>query len=301
MAAHTGSRRQGTQPACMLHPRAGGGGISNTRTPDHRTLVAATTAGSPENLHATLRAGVPRSQAILASGNRTEAPTHTPPEPRSTARHGTRRARHPADRAKATGQRARTRTPHHQAGTAPQGSHGEHEGAPERTEGALPPTGVYIRSVQAKLKGKPKGTAMYKVMGCASNAASRAVQGMSYPISKRFSAVVPIFKAFIPPRTCPTKKKAKHRRSKPHHEAATHRHSVPCRPNANRTTGIAPTRPPRPNTSHSRTGQPLGGEDDDPLTAPTKHSAGNNPTTSQADTPLPGEPRQNTPDGKQIT
>ena len=82
---------------------------------------------------------------------------------------------------------------------------------------------------------------------------------------------------------------------------ATHRQSVPCRPNATGTTGTDPTRPPRPNTSNSRTGRPLGGEDDGQPTAPTKHSAGNNATTSHADTPQPDEPRQNTPDGKQKT
>ena len=48
-----------------------------------------------------------------------------------------------------------------------------------------------------------------------------------------------------------------------HHEGATHRQSVPCRPNATGTTGPDPTRPPRPNASDNRTGRPLGGEDDD--------------------------------------
>ena len=124
------------------------------------------------NCHATLRAGVSPSQAILASGNRTKAPTHTPPEPQSTAQYRTQPARHPAGRGKATGQQARTS--HQQACTAPRGSHGEHGGAPKRTQGALPLTGLYIRSAQAKLEGKPKGTAMYKVMGCACSAASRA-------------------------------------------------------------------------------------------------------------------------------
>ena len=55
--------------------------------------MAATTAGCPENRHATLKAGVPQSQTNLTSGNRTEAPKHTPPEPRSTAQHRTQRAR----------------------------------------------------------------------------------------------------------------------------------------------------------------------------------------------------------------
>ena len=58
----------------------------------------------------------------------------------------------------------------------------------EETEGALRPTGMYIRSAQARPKTKPKGTAMYKMTGCACNAGSRAGQGMSYQFSKRFSA-----------------------------------------------------------------------------------------------------------------
>ena len=122
----------------------------------------------------------PPNQAPRASRNRTEAPTHTPPELRGTAQHRTRRARHPADLAKATGRRAQAQTQRHQAGTAPRGSHGEHGGALRRIEGALPLTGVYIRSAHAKLKGQPKGTAMYKMMSCACNAASRAGQGMAY-------------------------------------------------------------------------------------------------------------------------
>ena len=258
------------------------------------------TAGGPENRHATLRAGVPPSQATLASGNRTEAPTHTQPSPRSTARHGTQRVRHPLGRAKAPGQQAQARTPHHRAGTAPRGSHREHGDARKRIEGAFPPTGVSIRSAQARLKGKPKGTAMYKMTGCACNAASRAGQGMSYQLSKPFSAVVPIFKTFLPPGTRPTKRKAKHRRSTPHHEGATHHQNVPCRPNATGTAGTDPKRPPRPNTSNSRTDRPLGGEDDGQPAKPTKHSAGNDASTSHADTPQPDEPRQNAPDGKQM-
>ena len=122
----------------------------------------------------------PPRQANLASGNPTEVPTHKPPEPRGTARHGTQRARQPAERAKATARRAQARVPHHRAGTAPRSSDGEHRGAAMRIEGALPPTGVYIRSAQGKLKGQLKGTAMYKMMGCACNAASRAGQGMLY-------------------------------------------------------------------------------------------------------------------------
>ena len=140
----------------------------------------------------------PPSQATLASGNRTEAPTHTPPEPRGTARHGTQRARHPADRAKATGRPAQAPTPHHRACTTPRGSHGEHGGAPKRTEGALPPTGVYIRSAQAKQKEQLQGTAMHKMMGCACNAASRVRQGMWHRISNLFSAFVPIISTFSP-------------------------------------------------------------------------------------------------------
>ena len=159
----------------------------NTRAPDHRTLVAVTTAGDAKNRHATAKGGVPPSQATLASGSRSEGPTHTPPEPQSTARHGTQRPRHPADRAKATGQRAQARPPHHHAGTAPRGSHREHGDAPNRTEGASSPTGVYIRSAQARLKEKSKGTAMYTMTGCACNAASRAGQGMSYQFSILFS------------------------------------------------------------------------------------------------------------------
>ena len=165
--------------------------------------MATATAGGPENRHATLRAGVPPSEATLASRNRSEAPTHAPPELRSKARHRTQRARHPADRAKATGQRAQARIPHHRAGTAPRASHREDGDAPKRTEGALPPRGVCIRSAQARLKEKPQGTAMYKMTGCACNAAYRAGQGMSYQFSKLFSAIVPIFKNFSPPGDTP--------------------------------------------------------------------------------------------------
>ena len=121
---------------------------------------------------------VPPSQTTLTSGNRPETLTHTPPGPRSTAWHGTQRARQPANPAQATGQRTRARTPHHHAGTAPQGSHREHGNAKKRIKNgeALPQTGVYIRSTQVRPKGKPKGTAMYKMTGCACNAGSRAGQ-----------------------------------------------------------------------------------------------------------------------------
>ena len=60
--------------------------------------------------------------------------THTPAT--EAARHGTIRHR--------TGRQLHTRAPHHRAGAAPWGSHGEHGDAPRGTEGALPPTGVYI-------------------------------------------------------------------------------------------------------------------------------------------------------------
>ena len=148
-----------------------------------------------------------------------------------------------------TGRRTQARAPHHRAGAAPWGSHGEHGDAPRRTKGALPLTGVYILSAQAKLKGQPKGTAMYQMMGCACKAASRAGQGMLYRISKLFLAVVPIVNTFPSPEDTP------------HHEGATHRQNVPCRPNATGTTGTNPTRPPRPIASDNRTGRPLGGED----------------------------------------
>ena len=48
----------------------------------------------------------------------------------------------------------------------------------------------------------------------------------------------------------------------PHHEGAAYRHNVPTRPNATRTTGTDPTRPPRPNASDGKTSRPLGGADD---------------------------------------
>ena len=205
---------------------------------------------SPENRRATLRAGVPPCQATLDSSNCTQAPTHTPPEPRGTARHSTQRARHRADRPKATGRRAQARTPHHGAGTAARGPHGEHGHAAKRTEGALQPTGVYIRSAEVKLEGKPKGTAMYKIMGCACNAATRAEQGMLYRMSKNFLSGRTNCQNLSPPEDTPD------------HEGATHHQSVPCRPNATTTTGTDPARPLRLNTSDSSTGRPLGGEDD---------------------------------------
>ena len=123
---------------------------------------------------------------------------------------------------------------------------------------------------------------------------------MSYQFSKPFSAVVPIFETFLPPGTRLIKRKANHRRNMPHHEGATHHQSVPCRPDATRTTGTDTKRPPWPNTSNSRTRQPLDGEDDSQPAKPTKHSAGNNKTTSHADTPQPEEPPQNTPDGEEM-
>ena len=73
---------------------------------------------------------------------------------------------------------------------------------------------------------------------------------------------------------------------------------MPYRPDARASTGTDRKPPPRPNTSNSRTGRPLGGRDDGQLAKPTKHSAGNNATTSHADTPQPDEPGQNRPDGK---
>ena len=96
-----------------------------------KTLVAATTAGGPDNRHATLKAGVSPSETTLTFGKCPETPTHRPPEPRSAARHGTQRDWHPAKGAKATGQRTRAETPHNQAGTAPRRSHSEHGDAPK--------------------------------------------------------------------------------------------------------------------------------------------------------------------------
>ena len=261
----------------------------NTRAPDHRTLVAATTAGGPESSQATLKAGVPLSQTTLTSGNRTEAPTPTPRESQSTARHGTQRARHPADQAKGTGQRTRAQTPHHHAGTASRGSHREHGDGPKRTEGALPPTGVYIRSAQEKLKRQPTGTAMYKMTGRAYNAGSREGQGMLYQFSKLFS----------PPGHAPARGRPSCAKARPAMSGAVHQQSMPCRPNATGTTGTDPKRPSRPNTSNSRTSRPLGGEDNGQPTEPAKHGAGNIATTSHADTPQTDEPRQNTPYGKE--
>ena len=76
---------------------------------------------------------------------------------------------------------------------------------------------------------------MYKMTGCACNAASRVEQGMSYQFSKRFSAVIPVFKTFPPLGTRPTKRKAKHRRSTPHHEGgdAPPKCAVPAQRNRN--------------------------------------------------------------------
>ena len=108
---------------------------------------------------------------------------------------------------------------------------------------------------------------------------------MSYKFRKLSSAAIPIFENFLPPRTRPTKGKAKHRPSTPHQKGAPHHQSLPCRTNATGTTGTDPKWPPRPNTSNSRTGRPLRGEDDSQPAKPTKHSAGNNATTSHADTP----------------
>ena len=50
---------------------------------------------------------------------------------------------------------------------------------------------------QAKLKGRPKGTAKYRMMGCACNAA-RAGQGLSHQIWKPFAAVRPPVVTFLP-------------------------------------------------------------------------------------------------------
>ena len=157
------------------------------------------------------------------------------------------------------------------------------------TKGALPTTGVYIRLAQERPKEKPKGTAMYKITCRACNAGSRAGQGMLYQFSKLFSPP-----GHAPPRGRPSTAKAR-----PTMRGAVHHQSMPCRPNATGTTGTDPKRPPRPNTSNSRTNRPLGGEDDGQPTKPAKHSAGNNATTSHADTPKTYGPRQNTPDGKQ--
>ena len=50
----------------------------------------------------------------------------------------------------------------------------------------------------SELKGQPKGIGKYQMMGCACNAASREGQGMSYRISKLFSAVYQLSLLFSP-------------------------------------------------------------------------------------------------------
>ena len=60
---------------------------------------------------------------------------------------------------------------------------------------------------------------------------------------------------------------------------AVHHQSMPCRPNATGITGTDPKRPPRPNTSNSRTSGPLGGKDDGQPPKPADYGAGNNPDT----------------------
>ena len=78
-----------------------------------------------------------------------------------------------------------------------------------------------------------------------------------------------------------------------------HHQSMPCQPNATRTTGTDPKRQPRPNTSKNRTSRQLGGQDDGQPTKAAKHNADNNAITSHADAPKTDEPRQTTPDWKQ--
>ena len=149
---------------------------------EHRTLVAATTAGGLENRHATLKAGVPPSKTTLTSGNRPEKLTHTPQEPQSTARLGTKQARHSTNRIKATGQRTRARTPHHHAGTTARGSHREQGDAPKRIanrRGFATDGGVHTIST-SETERKAPGIVMYKMTGCACNVGSRAGQCMSY-------------------------------------------------------------------------------------------------------------------------
>ena len=78
----------------------------NARDPRARRLLPANTEVLCRALPAALY-GTPRhqstSQATLTSGNRTEAPTRTPPDPEGKAQHGTRQDRHPAGRTKVTG------------------------------------------------------------------------------------------------------------------------------------------------------------------------------------------------------
>ena len=81
-------------------------------------------------------------------------------------------------------------------------------------------------SAQARPKGKLKGTAVYKMTGCACNAGSRAGQGMSYQFSKLFSAP-----GHAPPRRRPSTAKAR-----PTMRGVAHHQSMPCRPSATGTT-----------------------------------------------------------------
>ena len=71
--------------------------------------------------------------------------------------------------------------------------------------------------------------------GRACSAASRAGQGMSYQFSNPFSAVVPVLKTFLLPGTRPTKRKAEHYQSMPHHEGvdAPPKRAVPAKRNQN--------------------------------------------------------------------
>ena len=66
---------------------------------------------------------------------------------------------------------------------------------------------------------------MYKMTGCPCNAGSRVGQGRSYTFSK----------CFPPPKTRPTKRKAKQRQSTPHHEGggAPPKHAMPAQSNRN--------------------------------------------------------------------
>ena len=123
------------------------------------------------------------------------------------------------------------------------------------TDGALPPTRVYICSAQAQLKEWPKDTSKCQVRNCGCEDASRGGQGVSYRVSKRFSS-------------CRTNcRYPSFPEDTPHHERAAHRHNVPYRHHATGTTGTDPTRPPRPDAFSGRTSEPLCGADDDSPTA----------------------------------
>ena len=85
-----------------------------------------TTSDETSGHHSTSRTAL----TILTTKLSTTTPARHPHDPH---KHGTiwRMAR----------RQTRTRAPHHRAGTAPWGSHGEHRDATRETDGALPPAG----------------------------------------------------------------------------------------------------------------------------------------------------------------